>query len=252
MQIYYLNKKGFHGGISSAIVLIRYFAWMFCWLLFSIVLMASMTGVLESQEQSSKLLLLIAGWIGLVINMFIPTVLILFVVLPKFSRGVTTLIIKAGCKIRIVKDRERAMEKVEKIVYDFRSSFAIMSRSPVKFILLILLCFIEIFLTYAFPYFIMKMFAGLGDGDGIAVMFSVMALNIYATMSASVVPTPGNSGAIEGLVTAAFSSLAGSVLLWTVFGWRFGVYYVYIIIGLVITVVQFIKRLIKRKRSGGK
>ena len=143
------------------------------------------------------------------------------------------------------------MARVQKIVGDFRNSFKIMSRSPLKFIILILLCLTEIFLTYAFPYFIMKMFSGLDGGAGASVMFSVIALNFYATMSASIVPTPGNSGAIEGLVTAAFSSIAGSVLLWTVFGWRFGVYYIFIIIGLIITIVDFIRNLINKKRKKG-
>ena len=30
MQIYYLNKKGLTGGTSSAVIMIKYFAWMFC------------------------------------------------------------------------------------------------------------------------------------------------------------------------------------------------------------------------------
>ena len=249
MQIYYLNKKGFHGGVSSAIVLIRYFAWMFCFVGLSLVFMSVFTGVLQGQEQSSRLILTIGGWIGLVVNMFLPLLLILFVVLPKFSYGLASGVIKIGCKFKIVKNKDKAMEKVTKIVDDFRSSFAIMSRSPLKFIILILLCLIEIFLTFAFPYFVMKMFSGLTDADGIHVMFTVMALNIYATMSASVVPTPGNSGAIEGIVTAAFSALAGSVLLWTVFVWRFGVYYIYIIIGLVVTVFDFIRKLVRSRKS---
>ena len=115
--------------------------------------------------------------------------------------------------------------------------------------MLILLCFVEIFLTFAFPYFIMKMFAGLTDADGITVMFTVMALNIYATMSSSVVPTPGSSGVIEGVLTAAFSTLAGGVLIWTMFAWRFGVYYVYIVIGIFITAFDFVRKLIRNKKQ---
>lgn len=247
MQIYYLNKKGLHGGVSSAVVLIRYFAWMFSWILLSLVFMACFTGVLDGQP--SRTLLMTAGWIGLVVNMLLPLLLILFVVMPKFSRALTGLLIKAGSKIRIVKDKDKAMERVDGIVADFRSSFAIMSKSPFKFALLILLCVVEIFLFYAFPYFIMKMFSGLTSADGISVMLTVMALNVYATLSASVVPTPGNSGAIEGLVTAAFSVIAGNVLLWTVFTWRFGIYYVYILIGICITVFEFIRKLVRTRKK---
>ena len=93
------------------------------------------------------------------------------------------------------------------------------------------------------------MFSGLTSADGISVMLTVMALNVYATLSASVVPTPGNSGAIEGLVTAAFSVIAGNVLLWTVFTWRFGIYYVYILIGICITVFEFIRKLVRTRKK---
>ncbi|MDE6441507.1 MAG: flippase-like domain-containing protein [Clostridia bacterium] len=247
MQIYYLNKKGLGGGVSSAVVLIRYFAWMFSWIILDFIFMAAFTNVLDGQP--SRLLLLIAGWIGLGINVMLPLLLILFVVMPKFSRAITGGVITLGHKIRIVKDKDKMMERVDKMVEDFRSSFAIMSKSPLKFITLILLCLIEIFLFYAFPYFVMKMFSGLSENDGISVMLTVMALNVYATLSASVVPTPGNSGAIEGLVTAAFSVIAGNVLLWTVFFWRFGIYYIYIIIGIFITIFEFIRKLVRTRKK---
>lgn len=246
MQIYYLNKKGYNGGVSSAVILIRYFAWMFSWILLDTVFMAVFVKVLDGQP--SRFLLLIAGWIGLGINAMLPLLLILFVVMPRMSRAITGWVINIGHKIKIVKDKDKMMERVDKIVDDFRSSFRIMSRRPFMFIALILLCVVEIFLFYAFPYFVMEMFAGLSVG-GIDVMFTVMALNVYATLSASVVPTPGNSGAIEGLVTAAFSQIAGSVLLWTVFFWRFGIYYIYIIIGICITIFEFIRKLIRSRKK---
>ncbi len=40
MQIYYLNKKGLTGGTSSAVIMIKYFAWMFCWIIISLSFMA--------------------------------------------------------------------------------------------------------------------------------------------------------------------------------------------------------------------
>ena len=46
----------------------------------------------------------------------------------------------AGHKIKIVKDKEATLNKAYNIVNDFRSSFAIMSRRPVLFIVLVLLC----------------------------------------------------------------------------------------------------------------
>ena len=94
----------------------------------------------------------------------------------------------------------------------------------------------------------MKAFGGLSADAGVAVMIEVMALNAYATFASSVVPTPGNSGAIESTITMAFSSIASSILIWVVFFWRFSTYYLYIIIGVGITVFDFVASFLQKKK----
>lgn len=251
MQIYYLNKKGMKGGTASAVVMIKYFAWMFCWVLICMLFMACCTGTLVTYvpNSSSRLYMLIMGWIGLAINVFLPLLVILFVVLPKFSKALVRAVIGIGHKLKIIKNPVHALYKIERIVHDFRSSFKIMSKSPIGFISLILLCSAEILLSFAFPYFVMKMFSALTAADGLDVMISVTAINIYAAMSVCIIPTPGNSGAIEAVVTAAFASVAESVLLWTVLAWRFGMYYIYILIGLVMTLFDFFIKIVKNKKQ---
>ena len=251
MQIYYLNKSGLKGGTASAVVMIKYFAWMFCWLIICMLFMACCTGVLATYVpvQSDRLYMLIMGWIGLAVNMFLPLLVILFVVLPKFSKALVKALITIGRKLKIVKDPQRSFYKIERMVHDFRESFKIMSKNPIGFISLILLCSAEILLNFAFPYFVMKMLSALTPADGIGIMVNVTAINIYAAMSVCIVPTPGNAGAIELVVTKAFAAVASNVLLWTVFAWRFGTYYVYILIGLVMTVYDFFNKLAKNKKK---
>ncbi len=251
MQIYYLHKKGFSGGVSSAVVLIKYFAQMFSWVTVSLVFMASCSGVLDLLDNSAqKTLLMVAGSIGLCVNMLLPVTVILFALLPKFARAVCAVVVGAGAKIKIVKDKEKATAKAEAFVNDFRSAFKIMSHRPLNLIFLMLFCVAEVFLTFSVPYFAMKTFAGLGANDGIYVMIEVMAINIFVTQSVAVVPTPGNTGAMEGLGALAFSVfVTGSVQFWSMFGWRFAVYYIYVLVGLGITVFEFIRNLVRMRRK---
>lgn len=251
MQIYYLNKKGLNGGTASAVVMIKYFVWMLTWIIICMLFMACCTGVLREHVPSStsRLYMLIMGWVGLAVNTALPLLVILFVALPKFSKALVRALIIVGHKLKIVKRPGKAYYKIAKIVHDFRASFRIMSKNPIGFIALILLCGVEILLTFSFPYYVMKMFAGLTPADGMDILIEVTAINIYAAMSVCIVPTPGNAGAIEVVVTAAFASVANSVLLWTVFAWRFGTFYIYIIIGLVMTVYDFINKLVKSRKN---
>lgn len=247
MQIYYLCKKGYSGGHSSAVIMIKYAFNTTAWLLIALVCMACNTGVLSSVENGS--LLLIAGWIGWGINSLVPVFILTFVLMPKFARKLARGVVHIGHQMRFVKDEEKVLARAEGIVNDFRSAFIIMGRRPVHLVLVSLACLIDLSLTFALPYFIIKMLNGFSADAGFATMFEVMALNAYAAFSASVVPTPGNSGALEGLLTMAFSSMAGATLTWVVFTWRFAVYYLYIIIGVGITIFNFVRNIVRQRRA---
>ena len=247
MQIYYLYKKGFGGGLSSAVVMIKYFFNTTAWLLVAFVAMVFNTAVLQRVETGN--VLLIAGWIGWALNVCLPVFLILFVIMPKMAKKLTAWLIRVAYKLKIVKDKERAMKKALSVVRDFRSSFVIMGKRPVHLVLLSLSCIAELALTFAFPYYIIRMFNGFQVDAGLSTMFEVMALNAYAAFAASVVPTPGNSGAMEGLITMAFSAMAGATLMWVIFTWRFAVYYIYIIIGVGLTVFNFLRNVVRSRRA---
>lgn len=245
MQIYYLNSKGVSGGNSSAMVLIRYFASILCWIILGAALMiwGTVKGVLD--DVSGGNILKITGWIGIAVNLIVPTFVLFFLILPKFMNKLTVGIVKLGKKMKIVKDVDKATARATKIVTDFKQAFKLMATSPVKLVLLILVSFAESALTFAVPFFVMKAFSCPVDGR----LLTIMTLNVFATFGVSFVPTPGNSGVVEGMGALAFSMIAGSTLIWSVITWRLSVYYIYIIIGLVITVYDIIKKNVKDKKS---
>lgn len=245
MQIYYLNSKGISGGNSSAIVLIRYFSSILCWIILGGALMIAGTvnGVLDDVNGGN--LLKITGWIGIGVNLIVPAFVALFLVLPKLMQKLTAGVVKLGYKMKIVKDIDKTTARATRIVGDFKSSFKLMATSPVKLILLILVCFTESALTFAIPFFVMKAFSCQVDG----MLLSVMSLNVFATFGVSFIPTPGNSGVVEGMGALAFSVAAGASLVWSVITWRLAVFYVYILIGLGITVYDIIKKNTRGKKG---
>lgn len=250
MQIYYLHKKGFSGGVSSAVVLIKYFAQMFCYTVISLLIMLCNTRVLNLLDTTWHTLISVAAWIGLVANMLIPLMIVLFAIIPKFARALVSLIVTVGFKLRIVKDKEAAAGKAEKVVSDFRTAFAIMSKNPLNLFALIALCVVEICLSFSFPYFIMRSFSALPSDGGFAAFISVAALNVYATQSVTVIPSPGNAGAIDGVGTIAFLAIASTAALsWVIFCWRFAVYYIYLIIGVGILSFEFIRKIVRQRKA---
>ncbi len=244
MQIYYLSTKGISGGNATAMVLIRYYSSIMCWILLGGALMiaGAAKGVLDGV--SGGTILKITGWIGIGINLLIPIFVTLFLILPKFMQKLTTGIVNLGHKIKIVKDVEKTTAKATKVVSDFKNSFKVMATNPVGLILLIVVSLAESFFTFSTPFFVMKAFSCNVDG----MLFTVMSLNSFATFGVSFIPTPGNSGVVEGMGALAFSAAAGATLAWAVLTWRLSVFYLYILIGLGITVFDVIMKNIKYKK----
>ena len=249
MHIYYLNTKGISGGNSTAMVMIRYYSSVVCWVTMgaALLIFGAVKGVLDSA--SGATILAVTGWIGIGINLFIPLFITFFLLFPKLMYKLTYGIVKLGHKIRIVKDVEKTTARATKVVDDFKNSFKLMATSPVKLILLILVSFGEVGLTFATPFFIMKAF-GCAAVDG--QIITVMSLNAFATFGVSFIPTPGNSGVVEGLGALAFSAFAGAALAWSVLFWRLSVFYLYILIGIGITLFDVIAKNIRYKRESRK
>ncbi len=244
MQIYYLTTKGISGANSTAIVLIRYFTSIFCWLLIGAVCMiiGVATGVLD--DLPGKTLLITAGWAGLAVNFIVPLFILSFVLFPKMAHKLTALFIGIGVKVKIVKDREKTMCKALKTVNDFITAFRIIIHRPLHLIALVIVCLAESTLTFSVPYFVMKALSC--DVGG--MFLSIMILNVFATFGVSFIPTPGNSGVVEGMGVLAFSLAAGATLAWAVLFWRFAVYYIYIIIGVGLTIFDLIKKNVKSRK----
>lgn len=246
MQIYTLHKHGYDGATSSAIILIRYSVNIICWLLVGLVLMIGGFSVLNMvADGTSKTFLLVAGIIGICLNLLLPLSVLIFVVFPKFANGSTKLFIKIGAKLHIVKDPVKSFEKAYKTVHDFRMCFKTISKKPAHFILLILVSIIEYCVTFALPFFVIMSLKQVPWEN----LWNVSVLNVFSTFAVSFIPTPGNAGGMEISSALAFQAVAAEVSVYAVLIWRFFTYYIYIIIGIVISIYDVIKRSIKTARE---
>lgn len=236
MQIYYMTTKGVSGADSSAIVLIRYFGTIFAFTFLGALsmILGVVFGVLDGISGST--ILMVAGWIGLAVNLILPIFITFFICLPGLARRCTTWFINVGVKLRIVKNKERVMAKALKTVENFVSSFKIIVKKPIYLVLFLLCCFVEEALTFSIPFFAMKALSCNVDG----LYFTVFALNAFTMFGVSFIPTPGNSGVVEGMGVLAFQVAAGPALAWCVLIWRFGVFYVYIFIGVLMIIFDLI------------
>lgn len=256
---------------------------MMCWVTICFLLMVINRGVLDSNFGEPlqlwglnipiKEFLTIAGWIGWVVNAVLPLSIIFFAIFPKFTNKVLNFFInlviniswraanrkerKTGesqfnRKVKLIRRKRKWIDSANSAVTDFRSSFAVMIHRPLHFITLLITCICEQLLTWAFPFFILIAFAKEATPTW-ELAFMIMTLNVYSAMSVTVVPTPGNSGPMEivmGVVIAgALPKLIAAASVWVLLGWRMSTYYIYILVGMGITIFEFIRKLVRNKRQ---
>lgn len=271
MQIVYLHRKGHSTGTASAIILIKYFIQMMCWVTICFLLMVLNRGVLDEyvDMEATKHILVIGGWIGWCVNAILPLSIVFFAIFPKFTNRVLEFFInlitnigwraanrresKTGQsqlvrKIKLIRRKRKWIDSANSAVKDFRSSFVVMSRKPLHFISLLLTCITEQLLTWAFPFFVLLAF-DKGQTPTWELAFAIMALNVYSAMTVTVVPTPGNSGLMEVVMGAALMKILSNASVWVLVGWRMSTYYIYIVVGIFITIFEFIRKLVRDKRQ---
>lgn len=243
MQIYYLHKKGVSGGESSAVICVKFAFNMTVWLIicFCLMMFNNEALVTHVEDFTQRNILYVGGWIGFAFNCMLPLLIVLSVVFPTATWAVTRFVLHIGYKLRIVKDKEAQLQRGKRAVNGFVSAYVGMLKRPLHSLVLALLCVAEISLSMILPYFVVVAIGGPAVTPGVELMLEIMTLNVFAQMSAMVVPTPGNSGAVESAFMFALTTLSSGALFWTVFSWRFLSYYSFIIIGMFIVIHKLIK-----------
>lgn len=251
MQIYYLHKRGIGGGESSAVIFIKFAFNMTMWLTICFCLMLFNRGALATYvgDAAQRQLFTVAGWIGFAVNCALPLLIVMFVVFPKMTWGLTRGILHIGYKLKIVKDKDQVISRADRALKRFVVSFLRMIKRPFHSLLLALLCLLEPLLSMILPYLVVVALGGANVTPSFELMFAIMTLNVYASMSATIVPTPGNSGAVESALMTMLTSVSVGVLFWTGVTWRFLSYFSYIIIGTGITIFHLVQNNKSRKNN---
>lgn len=249
-QIHYLHKKGLTGGESTAVIFIKFCFNILLLLAISMCLMVFNKDALYTYvtNESQRNWFLVLGWVGFALNCSIPLLIIAFAVFPKLMETLTRWFLTLGHKMKLIKSKDAIVLRAKRVASDFRSAFVIMFHKPLHAICLTVCCLGELFLSMMLPYFVVVALAGNAVTPSWDLMFAIMTLNVYVSMTVTAVPTPGNSGALESAFLLILTSVAESVLFWSVFSWRFLSYYTFIIIGVCIFVVDFIRKQRRQKQ----
>lgn len=248
-QMVHFAKKDYPTGVATAIPTLKYIIQLYVYIAVSIVLYIANPDAIGYLDPTSRGVIQTACYVGLVFAVSAPSLFVFFSVAPKAADKVVCFFLKILCKLKIVKNFDETHKKVFLFVIGYQTAFKQLSKKYGGIIFLILFCIIDCLLYFALPYFLL---VGMGGtSPDWKLLIDVVTLNSYSFFAASLIPTPGNSGAIEASYSMVFApvAVASGTLFWIVFIWRFLTYYCYIFIGLVYNLSAFIQNKFRKRKN---
>ena len=229
MQVYMLNKSGLSIANSTITILqnsiLFQVALVFCGIL--AVLFNRIYSIFGSNELLAKLTIL-----GFIFNVIAGIGLLLFTFSTSLAKKITFFFIDILIKIRIIKNKNKHIEKWNKEFEEFENSGKKLRKSTKLSITVIAVNFLAFILLSLIPYFIIK---STDPYSSITLVHSIVG-TIYVYLISAFVPIPGGSGGIEFSFTRFFSPIVihNSVISASLILWRFLTYYVPMIVGAIV------------------
>ncbi|MBR3322371.1 flippase-like domain-containing protein [Candidatus Saccharibacteria bacterium] len=233
-QIYYMHKNGrLPSGLATTIPIIGMVSGQLGFLI--IAALCFLFGSLTIDNAA----LIATACFGLLFYAFWPVIIMIATFLPEGAKELINLIVKGLAKIHLVKDKEKAIGKIEYEVDEYAKSVRKILKTKGLFLRAIGLSVAFNVLISMIPFFVLTAFGGEMD------FLPCFVTTVAVTAAVYFVPTPGNAGAAEGTFFVVFSALSQGYVFWAMLVWRFFSYYIYIMMGPII----YLKMHLEKKRK---
>lgn len=230
MQIYRLKQADVPIGISSSAMTVRFFCFQTMLLIVGAFLWI-LNGHFVQVQLSSTPWFVIAGY---VVNFFSIGLVLAMSISRRLVHTAIVLCVRLGTKLHICKNPEHSLSKWEAHMTSFLASVDLIRRRPKELLIQCLLATVQLF-------FLMSVIPAIYAAFGLksASLIELYTMGVLLYISASYTPLPGASGAQEGGFALYFRGIFPDASLFVaLLVWRFFTYYLSVLCGVVMTVME--------------
>ena len=239
-QIYYLHSNGYSNGAASAMPLSGFFTMQFGFVILCVFAFIFGNGVVNGVLAPGIKITAYCGAIG---YMIVPVMIIITGIAPKIAMRIVAFFVRIGAKLHIVKKPNHTIMKAVRYLNNYSENLKTITKNKGMLFKLLLLSVILQLAMCSMPFFAVRTFGGdIG-------FFRALILCIFIQAAISLILTPGNSGAAEGLFYIVFSSLGKSGTFWAMLLWRLLCYYSFIIIGVLVYGVNAVTKIRDKRKA---
>ena len=165
--------------------------------------------------------------VGFAINILAIIVVIIAGIKKRAITIFTTPIIKFLGKIRIIKNADKTIEKLDESIDNFRGQFQFMRKQKKMVLLMFLTAVIQSLAYYSITYMVYRAFGNYGIS-----FWQIIPVQAFLLLLMTFIPTPGSGLGAEGGFLLLFNSIfkEGTINMSILF-WRIYTFYLPIIIG---------------------
>lgn len=237
MEVYYLSKVGIKPSRGTNIILQNFILYQLALIVHGI-LAISLNYYFHFFKEVAVLKELTL--IGFIVNTLVGVGLLFISFSTKFNHKVIDILIALCHKLKIVKDKEKAIDRWTTRLEEFHESAKLLSNKKSLFIKGFIYNFLALGVFYVIPLFVIY---GMGNFNINAI--ETISASAYVLIIGAFVPIPGGSGGIEyGFMQFFGNFIKGSVLSASLLVWRFITYYLGIILGAI--TINFFKGDVKK------
>ena len=224
MQVNSLRKAGIPVGYGTMAVTIRFFANQFIICMMSLVLFLLNRSFVYEQLGGVMWIVRI-GWL---INFSVIPLIALATWKRKWIQGFASWLITCLHRIRLIRNRDSAMDKVTEELDNFNKAMHDLLKRPGQIAIQFLCSFISLLAMTGTVIFVYHAFGQHG-----IQWYQLLTLSCLLYVSASYTPLPGASGAQEGGFVVYFGKifLNGTIGM-ALLTWRFFTFYIFLIVGI--------------------
>lgn len=225
-QLAYLIKNKMKASDACAVTMSRHIIRFF-------VTAIVVIGILVSSRINTDVWVMAIAILSVLGGLIVPVFMIVCCFKPKIGQAIAKGTIGLLHKLKIVKDYDMELAKLQRGVDNFLKGIEYLSANKRVIIVIGLVALIELFANNSVPFLVMKSLGLQID------YWRTLVLCLFVNYASSFAPTPGGAGIAELSFYAIFAShVGGGLLFWAVLMWRLAVYYVPVFIGFVLQLIE--------------
>lgn len=257
-QILRLTKSGVGAGLATSIPIIKLIVYNFVYTIISIIMFTFVVPLIPvsgSLQAFLMTLIKIVGAIGLIVTVISCFLYFIIGNGKLIGRSFIQWLVRAGCKLRIVKNYRQTFDKLLQQVKEYQSSIKYLNKHKGTLFIMVFLCLIECIAFSLIPFCVTMAFSDIvlaSTTEALMCMVITMAQYYLCLLVSTCLPLPGGTGTMEICYIFLYAIGAYSVgenIVWALLFFRLLTYYLVLIQGFFHIIIENIVRAIKSKRN---